>query len=195
MIQELFPTYFLKEKLGVTKSKISLLDKSARHLPEVDAAGVAWSKKNYVHGYTSYGSLSQLYSQFSVFDELRKRIDRSAIKFLKKMGVSGKGKKLVMNTMWVNVMSEETYHAFHRHPGSVISGTYYVNAPKGSGPFRIEDPRAPLFMNTPERKIQFDIEPKADTLILFESWLLHEVPPHRGKDPRISISFNYSLVD
>jgi uncharacterized protein (TIGR02466 family) len=29
-------------------------------------------------------------------------------------------------------------------------------------------------------------------LLLFESWLRHEVPPHAGAAERVSISFNYS---
>ena len=29
-------------------------------------------------------------------------------------------------------------------------------------------------------------------LVLFESWLRHEVVPHRGPRERVSISFNYS---
>jgi uncharacterized protein (TIGR02466 family) len=73
----------------------------------------------------------------------------------------------------------------------VISGTYYLAVPKGTSPLRVEDPRAALFMAAPPRKIQHDLNPKAGEIILFESWLKHEVPPHHSNEDRISVSFNY----
>jgi uncharacterized protein (TIGR02466 family) len=76
-----------------------------------------------------------------------------------------------------------------------VSGTYYVKVPKGSGPLRIEDPRAGLFMACPPRKIQRDLIPREGEVILFESWMKHEVPPHGCEESRISISFNYDWLD
>lgn len=190
-IQKLFPSFFYVKKLGLQPQLIKALEGTALQLPSVDLAGVKWSKANYRYGYTSYGSMSQLYLQATVFETLKEKIDREVKKFCEAAGIQSQNKELQMDTMWVNVMNKNAYHAFHRHPDSVVSGTYYVNCPAGSGPFRIEDPRAGLFMNTPERKIQLDIPAKADQLVLFESWLLHEVPPHQGAKPRISISFNY----
>jgi uncharacterized protein (TIGR02466 family) len=35
------------------------------------------------------------------------------------------------------------------------------------------------------------LTPKAGDIIMFESWLKHEVPPHHTNDERISVSFNY----
>ena len=35
--------------------------------------------------------------------------------------------------------------------------------------------------------------PKAGRLVLFPSWLLHQVRPYRGTAERISIAFNLSL--
>jgi len=32
----------------------------------------------------------------------------------------------------------------------------------------------------------------AGRLVLFESWLRHEVPPNPVNDERVSVSFNYS---
>jgi uncharacterized protein (TIGR02466 family) len=33
---------------------------------------------------------------------------------------------------------------------------------------------------------------RAGQVVLFESWLRHEVPPHAAGAERVSISFNYS---
>ena len=100
---------------------------------------------------------------------------------------------LSMTSCWLNVMPKNTYHTLHLHPHSVLSGTYYVTAPKGSVSLKLEDPRMGLYMNAPVRKLYYEVKPKAGSFVLFESWLRHEVPPNQSSAPRISISFNYSL--
>ena len=80
-----------------------------------------------------------------------------------------------------------------------LSGTFYVRVPAGSGGLKIEDPRLPLMMAAPPRRDDAPedsrafvyTEPKSGMLLLWESWLRHEVPPGAGKGDRISISFNY----
>ncbi|HVT08261.1 MAG TPA: 2OG-Fe(II) oxygenase family protein, partial [Polyangia bacterium] len=84
-------------------------------------------------------------------------------------------------------------------PLSVISGTYYVSTPPGSSRIRFEDPRLDKFMGAPpkrtdcrdENKQQMAYDVEAGKVILFESWLRHEVAPQRGPGERVSISFNY----
>jgi uncharacterized protein (TIGR02466 family) len=100
-----------------------------------------------------------------------------------------------MNSLWMNIMPMQTYHALHLHPHSIISGTYYVSCPKGSVSLKLEDPRMPYYMNAPARNVFYEVNPKPGHFILFESWLRHEVPPNQSKQPRISLSFNFSLVD
>lgn len=167
------------------------IKRTSLKLLEIDEAGLEWCKKNYVNGYTSYGSMSQLHQQFSVFDTLKKNLDREVKKFTKQLGLKFDTGALELSSIWVNVMPKNCYHAFHAHPLSVISGTYYVSVVKGTSPLRVEDPRAPLFMASPHRKIQQDLSPKNGDVILFESWLKHEVPPHQSNEDRISVSFNY----
>jgi uncharacterized protein (TIGR02466 family) len=36
------------------------------------------------------------------------------------------------------------------------------------------------------------LSPEPGSIVLFESWLRHEVEPNRSKQDRISISFNYA---
>ena len=91
-------------------------------------------------------------------------------------------------------------HAGHIHPGSVISGTYYVALPDGAAGLKFEDPRLQQMMAAPPRRSNasrrnksfVEIAPKPGTILLWESWLRHEVPPSRAKRDRISISFNYN---
>lgn len=106
-----------------------------------------------------------------------------------------------MTTCWVNRMGKGCYHTLHNHPMSLISGVYYLNAPKGASPLKIEDPRLPLFMALPARKASaksteqpyLRIPPVAGGLVMFESWTRHEVPPHNDQQDRLSVSFNYEF--
>ncbi|MBU6154828.1 MAG: hypothetical protein KGP28_11045 [Bdellovibrionales bacterium] len=188
-----FETLIEQKRLGIPSGLQREIRNTALRLPEVDRVGLRWSKKNYPNGYTSYGSLSELHRNFTVFDRLRSALDPEARSFSRKLGLKVSGHELVLTSLWVNLMPEGCYHAFHHHPRSVISGTYYVDVPRGSSPLRVEDPRAPLFMASPARKIQEDLVPRVGEIILFESWLRHEVPPNRVKGTRVSVSFNYEL--
>jgi uncharacterized protein (TIGR02466 family) len=90
-------------------------------------------------------------------------------------------------------------HSLHLHPSSFISGTYYVEVPRGAGTLKFEDPRLGLHMATPPRRASapaslksfVSVPAKAGDIVLFESWLRHEVPAARFTGERISISFNY----
>jgi uncharacterized protein (TIGR02466 family) len=194
-MQSLFPTYLEKKSLKLSSALMAELKRTALKLPEVDDAGREWCKKNYRKGYTSYGSMANLHQQFSVIDQLKTMLDREVKAYAKKLGFKFPTGALELSSIWVNVMPADCYHAFHAHPLSVISGTFYVDVPKGGSPLRIEDPRSALFMASPARKIQLDLAPKNGEVILFESWLKHEVPPHSDSKPRISISFNYDWLN
>jgi uncharacterized protein (TIGR02466 family) len=83
-------------------------------------------------------------------------------------------------------------HSLHLHPTSFISGTYYVQVPKGAGALKFEDPRLSKMMAAPPGRAFVSVPARAGDVILFESWLRHEVPPARYAGERISISFNYA---
>ena len=186
-----FATQVRQASLKLSPRVMRHIKKTALALPAIDEAGVEWSEKNYPNGYTSYGSLSQLHHHFSVFDELKNKLDQEVRKYTKALGLTFETGKLELSAIWVNVMPKDCYHAFHIHPLSVVSGTFYVSVPNGTSPLRIEDPRASRMMASPARKIRVDLKPKKGDVILFESWLNHEVPPHKSSEPRISVSFNY----
>jgi uncharacterized protein (TIGR02466 family) len=96
-------------------------------------------------------------------------------------------------------MPRHVVHGLHLHPLSTLSGTYYVQVPKGSPGLKFEDPRLDRFMAAPPRKANAQLQhrpwvvmpARPGELLLFESWLRHEVPPNPSPAERISISFNY----
>ncbi len=203
MIQKLFPTtisYALLQK-SWKKLNAELLDESYK-FAEIDEEGQKWSQKNYPGGYTSYGSISNLHQVSTTFETLQKQIDKHVAHFAKHLEMDISARELKMTSCWVNIMSTQVVHSFHLHPLSVISGTYYVQIPPGSAGLKFEDPRATAFMASPPRKAKarldnqryYTLTPQIGHVVLFESWLRHEVPPHLSHHERVSISFNYDWV-
>lgn len=195
MIKTLFATQISHGSLAskrVTATLNRQLQRDIKILMSMDGPGWKWSEVNYPGGYTSYGSMTDLHQRYAPFVELKERTDAKVKAFSKGLKWNLQGGKLEMTSCWVNVMPEDANHSLHLHPLAVVSGTYYVSVPKGSGPLKLEDPRMGLLMASPPRPHLFhNILPKAGHLVLWESWLRHEVSPNRGNGDRISISFNY----
>lgn len=173
------------------------------NLQRMDEAGQKWSTKNYLGGYTSYSSYSNMHTWSSSFELLEKKITPHVYKFLEAQGYQTKGKHLAMSNFWVNIMGHATTHSWHIHPRSVISGTYYVQIPKDSVGIKFEDPRMTMMMSCLPKKDKLpkalenfvSLRPKAGEIVLFESWMRHEVPPNPSKEDRISVSFNYEWFE
>lgn len=205
MMKSMFATqvYFdrLSKGAGVRDLNRELL-REAYIYRDLDEAGAKWSKTNYVGGYTSYSSLTDLHHRSPNFLDLRKRIDVHVRRYARALGMDLQGGALEMSTCWINIMPSGTHHSGHIHPLSVISGTYYVAVPKGAGGIKFEDPRLPRMMAAPPKRIPtpdalkpvIELTPEEGKLVLFESWLRHEVPANRAKRDRVSISFNYEWV-
>ncbi|MFN4194156.1 MAG: TIGR02466 family protein, partial [Tabrizicola sp.] len=108
-------------------------------------------------------------------------------------------RKLKCNSLWINILPEGGTHASHIHPHSVISGTTYVAMPEGTSALKLEDPRlammmlAPVPMRTAPQELQrfVYVKPAVGEVLLWESWLRHEVPMNMSEEERISVSFNY----
>ena len=72
--------------------------------------------------------------------------------------------------------------------------------PKDASAIKFEDPRSQMLMASPTRlkdarqelKTFVYVEPVVGDVLLWESWLRHEVPMNMAEDERVSVSFNYS---
>ena len=142
-----------------------------------DESGQRWSKKNYPGGYTSYNSVSRMHQVSPTFAALQKKLNRHVNAYVKSLELDMEGRELAMTDCWVNIMPAQVVHSWHLHPLSTISGTYYVQTPKGSSGLKLEDPRLDRFMAAPphkahcrpENKPWIVIPTEADNVVLFES--------------------------
>ncbi len=197
MVKKLFPTLIYESKIDSPLKLNKQLLKEVDYYLATDDAGLAWSKENYKGGYTSYNSISNLHRLSPTFAELETALNKHVKKFAKELNYDLGHKKLQMTTCWINVMPQNTYHPLHIHPLCVISGTYYLKTPRDTSSLKIEDTKMGFLMSSPPRKTNdyyYHFKPKAGDMILFESWVRHEVPPNTAKDNRISVSFNYEWI-
>jgi len=198
-ITPLFVTEIYRADLGLDESVIEELDDTCRAIADEDEAGQQWSQEKGYLGYTSYASLNDLPTRAPVFHDLKARLDAHVALFAEQLEYD-LNRKLKLDNMWINVLEHLGHHSGHIHPHSVISGTVYVAIPDGASALRFEDPRLERLMNTPPRRASarrdhetfVNMAPAPGTVLLWESWLRHEVPINLSEDVRISVSFNYA---
>lgn len=198
-IDSLFASLLYRSRLGGPAALNGQLEAACRSVAADDAAGQRWSRRHAYPGYTSYASLNDLPWRFPPFAALAPHLDRHAAAFARAAAFDLMGGALALDSLWVNLLEPGGYHASHIHPHSVISGTYYVATPPGASALKFEDPRHAMMMAAPPRKTRAPrplqpfvyVSPEEGEVLMWESWLRHEVQPNGADAERVSISFNY----
>ncbi|MEP3265229.1 MAG: TIGR02466 family protein [Hyphomicrobiales bacterium] len=200
-IESLFVTRLYRAALSEFGKAIDAdeLEASCLSIAQDDVAGQEWCEENDFPGYTSYASLADLGWRFPIFKDLVKVLDKHVAAFVKDLDFDLGDKKIKLDSLWINILPTGGVHTSHLHPHSVISGTTYVTMPEGASAIKFEDPRMAMMMAAPPRKTKARPElrnfiyaaPEAGEVLLWESWLRHEVPINMADEDRISVSFNY----
>lgn len=130
-----------------------------------------------------------------VFAPLRQAVRAACVGALREMGVGDIAFHL---QSWINMHDRGGFNFLHVHEGSLLSGSFYVKVPAGSGKFVFRDPRPGVihgYLKGPVPNAYSDIQltPDAGLLVLFPSWQEHFVEPHASDEPRITIAFNALL--
>ncbi len=200
-IESLFVTRLYRAHLSEHGKPIDPqeLEVSCYSIAEDDEAGQEWCENNDYPGYTSYASLTDLPWRFPIFADIVESLDQHVAAFAKDLDFDLDGRALKLEDLWINILPEGGMHASHIHPHSVISGTTYVSMPEGTSALKLEDPRSAMMMAAPirvkdarrELKPFIYMKPDVGDVLLWESWLRHEVPMNMAEEERISVSFNY----
>lgn len=203
-ISSLFVTRLYHAELAEHGEPVDMaeLEASCWSIAEGDEAGQEWCEENGYPGYTSYASLTDLAWRFPAFKDLVKVLDQHVAAFVKDLEFDLGDREIKLDSLWINILPEGGIHTSHIHPHSVISGTTYVRMPDGASAIKFEDPRSSMMMAAPTRRKEarpemrafMYVAPKVGDVLLWESWLRHEVPMNMAEDERISVSFNYSWV-
>ncbi|GIK50086.1 MAG: 2OG-Fe(II) oxygenase-related protein [Alphaproteobacteria bacterium] len=172
---------------------------ACRAIAADDEAGRRWSEEKGYRGYTSYASLDDLPRRDPDIAALKGLLDKHAAGFARELNLDLGGRRLKLNSIWINVLAPGGAHTGHIHPHSVLSGTYYVDTPPGASALKFEDPRLPMMMAAPPRREDAPesersfvyVRPKAGEVVMWESFIRHEVTPNSARKARVSISFNY----
>jgi len=200
-IRSLFVTRLYQARLADHGKPIDAeeLEDNCLGIAEDDEAGQNWCEENGYAGYTSYASLTDLPWRSPIFKDLVKVLDKHVAEFAKDLQFDLDGRELKLEDIWINILPQGGIHTSHIHPHSVISGTTYVAMPEGASALKLEDPRSQMMMAAPtrlkdarEEMRQFIyVAPKVGDVLLWESFLRHEVPMNMSEEDRISVSFNY----
>jgi len=196
MTRSLFATLLFDAEISDT-DLLGELAHSIRTLAKDDNAGRRWARDHAYPGYTSYASLNDLTTRDPIFADLARLLSRHAAIFARDLGWEVRPK---LDSLWANLLKGGGQHSGHIHPHSILSGTFYVEVPAGSGAIRFEDPRLGLMMAAPTRRGDASedlrpfvtVAPRPGLLLLWESWLRHEVLAGSGKGERLSVSFNFA---
>lgn len=107
---------------------------------------------------------------------------------------------------WLNLNLPDTHHGRHEHFGCFMGGVLWLSAPDKSGDFNIFDPisvrsqNTTQYMfarnnNTPYNTSVYTVIPQVGKMIMFPSWLQHQVESNESNEDRISIAFNVWMVN
>src|SRR5438552_11532776 len=122
MVNASLPGRGMSEKLFVTslyRSRITVaqgLEKTCLAIAAEDTAGERWSKAHGYGGYTSYASLNDLTRRASILADLERAIARQVSAFARELQFELGGRKLRLDSLWINVMEKGAVHTPHIHP-------------------------------------------------------------------------------
>jgi uncharacterized protein (TIGR02466 family) len=127
-----------------------------------------------------------------VFAPLKQAVHAACSAALREMGVGDIPFRL---QSWINLHDRGGFNFLHVHEGSLLSGSFYLKVPPGSGKFTFRDPRPGVIHGyvkgaVPNGYSDIKLTPDAGLLVLFPCWMEHFVEPHDNDEPRICIPFN-----
>jgi uncharacterized protein (TIGR02466 family) len=128
---------------------------------------------------------------------LRQAIRAACADALKEMG---QGERRFYLQSWINLHDRGGFNFLHMHEGSLLSGSFYLQVPPGSGEFVFRDPRPGVLHGfikgpVPNGHADINLTPSEGLLVLFPCWIEHYVEPHDSEEPRITIAFNANAME
>jgi uncharacterized protein (TIGR02466 family) len=129
------------------------------------------------------------------FADLRQAVSAGCAAALSQMGHGNRPFEL---QSWINLHERGGFNFLHLHEGSLLSGSFYLAVPAGSGALVFRDPRPGVIHGyvkgaVPNGYADVHLAPRAGLLVLFPYWLEHYVEPHESDELRITVAFNANI--
>ena len=101
-----------------------------------------------------------------------------------------------ITTSWATITKPKQESNFHNHFNSMYSGIFYINTPKNSGNIMFEDFRDKRYNLEPNEHNDYNsgtttMSIENGTLIIFPSYLPHQVMQHKDDSVRKSLAVNF----
>lgn len=111
------------------------------------------------------------------------------------LGEMGRGGRAFQLQSWVNLHDRGGFNFLHMHEAALLSGSFYLKVPAGSGALCFRDPRPGVLHGIIKGSVanghaDVHLQPSPGLLVLFPCWMEHYVEPHESDEPRICIAFN-----
>lgn len=130
----------------------------------------------------------------------------AAVCELNRYDAAMRSRLLIYNDAWFHVTKRGGYFSLHNHPNAAWSGVYCVDAgtasaagPGEGGALTFVNPVLAASMHLDAGNAAFSgafaggtkaLRMEAGQLVLFPSWVLHQVTPYDGDGTRITVAFN-----
>ena len=196
IIHKLFPTPVFQFKVKNYEDLNKELLKYIYELKENDQEGIkrsnvnGWHSKNFKieKGNTPYNFIKSIHG------------------YVKEVIVDGFGWKYIpekvgITEIWAIINKKKTFNQSHNHPNSYLSAAYYVKAPTNCGDIHFYDSNeVKKFYKPPTDNLTelsttgFAIKPEEGNLLVFPSYMYHDVGSSLADEDRIVISFNVDII-
>lgn len=195
-IYKLFAEPVFKFRIKNYEQHNNSLQKYIYNLYEEDKIGVERSNINGWHS-KSFDMSDVSSPAHKFFKETREYV----VEVFNLQGWKYIAEKVIMTEMWAVINKKNNLNLAHTHPNNFLSAAYYVKAPKNSGNIKfissnsVKKERYPKLEKATEfNQSGVEIEPEEGNLLIFPSYLLHEVMKNKTDEDRIVISFNIDIL-
>ena len=196
IVHKLFPTPVFQFKIKNYKDLNNELSQYVYDLKKNDEKGIqrsnvnGWHSKNFQieKGNIPYNFIKTIHE------------------YVKEVIVDGFGWKYVpdkigVTEIWAIINKKNTFNQPHNHPNSYLSAAYYVKAPNNSGNIHFYDSNEIKKFNKPPTDnltelstTGFSIRPEEGHLLIFPSYMYHDVGKSLSDEDRIVVSFNVDIT-
>ena len=195
---EIFPQHIWKFKLNLNLEDLARRCEKARYDPKIKS-----KLKSNVGGWQSD---EEMFQEGRGFEDVRNTLCQSQIELARKLGITG---YWALNSMWININYPHSRNNMHDHLSNpntghhnLITGVLWVKTPPNSGYLRLFNCRCQqemygFFKDTEyvKNSMYHDAIPEDGICYMFNASKQHEVTENLSGKNRISISFNFEILD